>query len=357
MKTNSAGAFLLGLTFAVLPSVASSQGLRQSVFQDEIQETQTVDAAVQVLDEIMAIPGKSIPQALLRDAEGLVIVPKLLKGGFVVGIRHGRGVLVTKDEAGNWTAPSFVTVTGGSLGWQAGVQATDIVLVFATRKSLEGLWQGKFTIGAGVAAAAGPVGREAAAATDATLRAEIYTYSRSRGLFAGVALDGSAIQIDREAGARYYSAYPAGANVSPDQPQPLPPSAERLLDTIAVYTAGKQTILPEDIPRAALPAEGPSTEGSSLRQELVDSSLRLHGILDREWQVFLALPAETYEPGATPTADGLRSSLARFDKVAADPQYQSLAKRSEFQETHTLLKRFAAGGFATARLALPPPPE
>lgn len=355
MKTRLAGAFLLTVTLAIFPSAASGQGIRQSVFQDEIQETQTVDAAVQVLDEIMAIPAKSIPHALLRDAEGLVIVPKLLKGGFVVGIRHGRGVLVAKDEAGNWTAPSFVTVTGGSLGWQAGVQATDIVLVFATRKSLEGLWQGKFTIGAGVAAAAGPVGREAAAATDATLRAEIYTYSRSRGLFAGVALDGSAIQIDRDAGARYYSAYPSGANVLPGQPQPLPPSAVRLLDTIAMYTAGKQTISAEDIPRVDLPAE--STETSSLRQELVDSSLRLHGILDREWQVFLALPAETFEPNATPTAEGLRSSLARFDKVALDPQYQNLAKRPEFQETHTLLKRFAAGSSPTARLALPPPPQ
>lgn len=355
MKTNSTRVFLLGLTVAILPSVASSQGLRQSVFQDEIQETQTVDAAVQVLDEIMAIPGKSIPQGLIRDAEGLVIVPKLLKGGFVVGIRHGRGVLVTKDEAGNWTAPSFVTVTGGSLGWQAGVQATDIVLVFATRKSLEGLWQGKFTIGAGVAAAAGPVGREAAAATDATLRAEIYTYSRSRGLFAGVALDGSAIQIDRDAGARYYSAYASDANMSPGQPQPLPPSALRLLDTIARYTGGKETISAEDKPGAVLPVQ--PTEASSLRQELVESSLRLHGILDRDWQMFLALPAETYESNAVPAAASLRSCLARFDKVASDPQYQSLAKRPEFQETHSLLKRFIADASPTARLALPPPPE
>src|SRR5262249_16811056 len=140
----------------------------------------------------------------LRDAQGIAVVPGLIKGGFVVGVRHGRGIVIVKDDNGNWRAPSFITITGGSIGWQAGVQATDVVLVFKTRKSIQGLLSGKFTIGADASAAAGPVGREASAATDATLRAEIYSYSRSRGLFAGAAIDGSMISIDNPLTATYY---------------------------------------------------------------------------------------------------------------------------------------------------------
>ena len=163
------------------------------------REEQTVQSASAVLNEIMAVPLTRIPQFMLADAKGVAIVPNVLKGGFVVGVRHGRGLVVVRDEQGGWQPPQFVSLTGGSLGWQAGVQATDVILVFKTEKSVQGLLRGKFTLGVDAAAAAGPVGREASAATDASLKAEIYSYSRSRGLFAGVSLDGSALQIDAEA--------------------------------------------------------------------------------------------------------------------------------------------------------------
>lgn len=134
----------------------------------------TVKSAAQSLTEIMAIPASSIPTALLRDAEGVAIVPGVIKAGFVVGGRRGHGVVLARDSARNWANPLFVTLTGGSVGWQVGVQSTDIFLVFKTKRSLDGFIKGrKFTLGADAAVAAGPVGRQAEAGTDERLRAEI----------------------------------------------------------------------------------------------------------------------------------------------------------------------------------------
>ncbi len=206
------------------------------------QQEATVEEAARVLTEIMAIPANQIPQAMLANAQGLAIVPNIVKGGFVVGVRYGKGVVVVRDATGAWRPPTFVTLTGGSLGWQAGIQASDLILVFKTQKSVQGLMNGKFTIGADAAAAAGPVGRQAAAATDAQLCAEILSYSRSRGLFAGVALDGTAIQVDGGANQVFYGNTgftPAGAALSPNAQ--LPQSAVRLMNTIAQYTGGRRS--------------------------------------------------------------------------------------------------------------------
>ncbi len=170
----------------------------------QVYEGEVVDAARRVLDEIMLIPARRIPESMLAQGEGLVIIPGLLKGGFIVGVRHGRGVALVRESNGAWRGPVFVTLTGGSVGWQAGIQATDLILVLMTRNSVEGLMRGKFTIGADAAAAAGPIGRQATAATDARLKAEIYSYSRSRGVFAGISVDGSALQVDHLANSNYY---------------------------------------------------------------------------------------------------------------------------------------------------------
>ena len=198
----------------------------------QYRETVIVDDSRDVLNEIMAIPASGIPASLLANAQGIVIIPDLVKGGFIVGVRHGRGIVMVRDERGFWRPPSFVTLTGGSVGWQIGLQVTDIVLVFKTRSSVQGLLNGKFTIGADAAAAAGPVGREAAAATDAQLLAEIFTWSRSRGLFAGVSLDGSVLQIDHGANTVFYG----GANVTdPHQAIPVPASAIALMRQVGYY--------------------------------------------------------------------------------------------------------------------------
>jgi lipid-binding SYLF domain-containing protein len=235
MKTPSllVGLVALGSSFWCSTAV-KAQGFPPKTA--ESREAAIMESACQVLNEIMAIPAKGIPRTLVADAQGIAIMPGLLKGGFVVGVRHGRGVVVVRDENRGWKPPTFITITGGSFGWQAGVQATDIVLVFRTKNSIEGLMRGKFTIGGGVAAAAGPVGRQAEAATDARLKAEIYSYSRSRGLFAGLALDGSVIHVDAQANAAYYRPMAAGQT---GQPQPLPPSAVRLLGEIAKYTSAE----------------------------------------------------------------------------------------------------------------------
>jgi lipid-binding SYLF domain-containing protein len=160
--------------------------------------------SVRVLKEIMEAPDKSIPTDLLKEAKAIAVIPDLLKVGFVFGGRRGEGMISVKGADGTWSNPSFITMTGGSVGFQAGASSTDVILVFRTQRGVDSIVNGKFTLGADAAAAAGPVGRTATASTDSDFKAEIYSYSRSRGLFAGVALDGSALRIDYDANAAIY---------------------------------------------------------------------------------------------------------------------------------------------------------
>lgn len=154
--------------------------------------------AVRVLNEIMQAPDKAIPRDLLESAHAIIVVPDVLKAGFVIGGRRGEGLMSVKTRDGTWSNPSFVNLTGGSVGFQAGVSSTDVILVFRTERGVDSIVHGKFTLGADASAAAGLVGRTAQASTDAQLKAEIYSYSRARGLFAGVALDGSVLSIDND---------------------------------------------------------------------------------------------------------------------------------------------------------------
>lgn len=160
--------------------------------------------AVRVLDEIMQAPDRRIPDGLLRNAEAVAVIPDVIKAGLVLGGRHGDGVIALRGRDGTWSNPSFLSLTGGSVGFQAGVQSTDVVLVFRSRRGVDSIVNGKFTLGADASVAAGPVGRNANSSTDAQLKAEIYSYSRSRGLFAGVALDGAVLSIDHDANAAAY---------------------------------------------------------------------------------------------------------------------------------------------------------
>jgi lipid-binding SYLF domain-containing protein len=234
-----------------------------TLFLNESLHAQTREASVveesrQTLNEIMALPAKAIPESLLTNAQGIVIVPGLLKGGFIVGVRYGRGVVLVRDDNGAWRPPSFVSLTGGSVGYQIGVQSTDIIFVFKTRSSINGLLAGKFTVGADAAAAAGPVGREAAAATDGSLKAEILSYSRSRGLFAGVSLDGSVLQIDQTANSLYYG----GANVTdPTQRIVVPGGGMALLRELTHYTQSPDTPASASLAAFNVPAGAPGAAG------------------------------------------------------------------------------------------------
>ena len=152
--------------------------------------------AVRVLAEIQKIPEQSIPDKLLDEARAVIVIPDTIKAGLVIGGRHGRGVMSVKTANGTWSSPVFVSLTGASIGFQVGVQSSDVVLVIRNDRSLDNIVNGKFTLGADAGVAAGPVGRNAAAATDGQLKAEIWSWSRARGLFAGVALDGAVLSID-----------------------------------------------------------------------------------------------------------------------------------------------------------------
>jgi lipid-binding SYLF domain-containing protein len=163
-----------------------------------------------VLIETMNTPEQGIPRSLLEAARCVAVIPGVKKVGFGFGGRYGRG-LVSCRTAGGWSRPSFVAISGGSFGLQLGGQSSDLLLVFVNRKAAKRLSGGSFLLGGDASVSAGPVGRTGEAGTDVTLKSEIYSYSRSRGLFAGISLEGSTLTVDRDANA---DAYGGGAKVS-----------------------------------------------------------------------------------------------------------------------------------------------
>jgi lipid-binding SYLF domain-containing protein len=177
------------------------------------KEEQRVSDATDVLDAMLRIPEKSIPPTLLARAYAVAVIPNVIKAGFVFGARRGKGIIVVRQDDDTWSNPAFVTLTGGSVGWQAGIESSDIILVFKTRDSVTNISNGKLTLGAEASVSAGPVGRNAAVATDVRFKAEVASYARSRGLFAGVALDGSGVTMDRKANTAFYSP----SSLSPDE--------------------------------------------------------------------------------------------------------------------------------------------
>jgi len=164
-----------------------------------------LNAAADVLSEIMGAPDKGIPQDLLAKAACAVIVPNVKKGAFIVGAKYGRGFIVCRKKSGrDWSAPGGVKVEGGSVGFQIGGSETDVIMLVMNQGSIDKLLSSKFTVGADASVAAGPVGRTSSAETDVQLRAEILTYSRARGLFAGVALQGATLRPDDDANKDMY---------------------------------------------------------------------------------------------------------------------------------------------------------
>ncbi|HSQ57237.1 MAG TPA: lipid-binding SYLF domain-containing protein [Gemmata sp.] len=187
---------------SVILGVAAAPGLALPP-----SNARTLEHAKEVLDELSSLRIKGIPTKLLAEAEGIAIIPRVVKAGFIFGGRGGHGLVMSRNKDGTWSDPGFVNLGGASVGFQAGIESTDVVLVFRTRKSLDRLLEGKgkVTLGADAAIAAGPIGRMAAAATDARMEAEILSYSRSRGLFAGVSLDGAVINADAKSNAKFRS--------------------------------------------------------------------------------------------------------------------------------------------------------
>ncbi|MAI69556.1 MAG: Ysc84 actin-binding domain protein [Rhodopirellula sp.] len=369
------------LTSTAVTRVAHSQQM----------EAATVRAATSVLSESMTTPGSKIPRAMLSDAYGVAIIPNVIKGGFVVGARFGRGLLFIRDANGIWHAPVFITLTGGNIGWQVGVQSSDIILVFKTLNSVQGILQGKLTIGADAAASAGPIGRQTAAATDGQLKAEIYTYSRSRGLFAGVSIDGSVVHTDPLATSSYYHSAGLGT------PLVIPPAALQLTQTIARYAG----TVPQPAPASVVPAEpvgsNPSvpfgtpnvsngqpaptvpvtpastitlsnpnppiirqqvgSEADVLRTQLTKLAPELYEKLDDNWKNYLALPSSIFLTGGHPSESELATVLQHFELVATNPAYKQLASYPAFQSVYGVLRHYQQTiTSATSTLNLPPPP-
>lgn len=235
--------FCLAAIFAV--------GLLHGTAHAQAREESKVILATQVLEELRGQRDQYVPDLLLERAYGIAIIPDVVKVGFGLGGRRGTGVLLVRDANGRFSHPIFVALTGGSIGWQIGAQKTDVVLVFTTRQGVDGISDGKVTLGADASIAAGPVGRSASAATDQNFSAEIYSYSRSRGLFAGVALDGSALTIERRSNTRFYGRKAAVGDIVSGTVTRNSESVRRLLSAVTASTRNPATPAPAGADPAA----------------------------------------------------------------------------------------------------------
>ena len=242
------------------------------------EETRVADAT-DVLDQLLRIPEQTVPPALLARAYAVAVIPNVVKVGFALGARRGRGILVIRREDNSWSNPAFITMTGGSFGFQIGAQSTDIILVFKTRAGVDGITNGKFTLGADASIAAGPVGRHTGIATDIQFQAEVFSYSRSRGIFAGVALEGAGITMDRMANAAFYGS----SSITPEQIFSSSGNAAPAVANTFVQVLTAQTQRLPKKPGMA-PGGSPGVSPTSVEEE-PKSSVRTYGIRDPDESV------------------------------------------------------------------------
>ena len=193
-----------------------------------------LNAASRVINEIEAIPAKSIPLSIMSNATCVAVVPAYKKAAFVVGGSYGQGVVTCKTSSGRWSAPAFIQLAGGSFGFQIGGQSTDLVLIAVNNRGMQDLLKSKFKIGGDAAAAAGPVGRNASAATNLTLKSELLTYSRSQGLFAGIDLNGTVVNQNTEDTRTFYG-HDVPFNSLLEGNVPTPAAARPFVRTVAKY--------------------------------------------------------------------------------------------------------------------------
>jgi lipid-binding SYLF domain-containing protein len=203
-----------------------------------------LQSAGTVLDEIMAAPDKGLPEEILGSAECVAVVPSLLKGGFIVGGSYGRGVATCRTSAG-WSAPAFFRMEGGSVGFQIGGQAVDLIMVVMNEKGMKSLLTSKFKLGADASVAAGPVGRHAEGMTDWKMRAEVLTYSRARGVFAGVSLNGAAVHQDQSSTRDFYGRVLPFKTVLGGE-TPSPTEAWPFIGTVTKYAGMKPAAKPAE---------------------------------------------------------------------------------------------------------------
>lgn len=194
-----------------------------------------LDNAAIVMDEIMSAPDKGIPRDLFNKAACVVVIPGLKKGAFIVGGKYGKGFIECRNGGGRWSAPGSIRVEGGSVGFQIGGSETDVVLLVMNSRGMDKLLSSKFTVGADAAAAAGPVGRESSAETDAQMHAEILSWSRARGVFAGISLEGATLRPDDDSNKDLYGSRMTNREIVTGNTRP-PAAASKLIETLRKYT-------------------------------------------------------------------------------------------------------------------------
>ena len=228
------GLWSLVIVFVFANTVRAQKSTKESTEADRAAD------AVTVLSEIMNIPENSVPEELMARAHGIAVIPHVVKGAFGIGGQWGKGLMSQRHEDGKWSPPSYIEIGGGSFGLQIGVQASDIVLVFTDEDGLKGLLKGKLKLGADASATAGPVGRKAEVGTDILLRSAVFAYSRSKGLFAGISLDGSVISIDDSANRKIYGNDATGEKI-------LLGKAVRTNATVEPFVAALQKFSPPHV--------------------------------------------------------------------------------------------------------------
>lgn len=237
---------LLSLAFFLL--IATS-----AFAADRAKTVERVLAAATVLDEIMAAPDHGIPEEIFQSSECIAVVPSLLKGGFVVGGSYGKGVATCRTPQG-WSAPAFFRMEGGSFGLQIGGEAVDLIMVVMNQRGMRHLLSSKFKLGADASVAAGPVGRHAEGTTDWKLRAQVLTYSRSRGAFAGITINGSTIRQDKDDTRAFYGRM-VPFRTSLTGGVAVPPDAQPLIAAVGKYAGAPVPAAPPAQPAAEVPAE------------------------------------------------------------------------------------------------------
>jgi len=212
--------------FSVLPADVNA----------EDKWSRLVEESGKVLSEIQQMPDQSIPEDLMRSCHAIAIFPNTISAGFGIGGKYGQGIIMVRDEkSGKWMPPAIFTIAGGSIGWQIGGQATDFVLLVMNRRSVDGILEGKFKLGADASVAAGPVGRAAEASTDVQLKGGILSYSRSRGLFAGVKLEGAVIAQHWEGDKALYGKDLSARQILLENSAKMPKSADQVLKVLGKY--------------------------------------------------------------------------------------------------------------------------
>lgn len=221
-------------------------------------EATMIEKSMTVLRDLQAIPDTKIPDLLLSKAEGIVILPANVKVGLIFGARFGNGVMLVRNPDRTWSNPVFVSTGGGSWGFQAGGQVSDIVLVLTTRESVEGITDGKLTLGADASVAAGPVGRTAMAGTSVSFDAEVYAYSKAQGLFAGVSLEGNGIFIWKKANKRFYGDASDAAQILASKSAPPAPAPELVAEVTKLTTGAAAAVASGEPAKPAQPAAAPT---------------------------------------------------------------------------------------------------